>query len=80
MRFINILFSKLFIGLTYIYKGMISPFIPGACRYSPSCSTYMIKAVQTHGPWKGVWLGLKRISRCHPWGGSGHDPVPPKEN
>ena len=50
--------------------------LPPTCRYSPSCSQYMIEAVQKHGALKGGWLGLKRIGRCHPWGGHGHDPVP----
>lgn len=64
------------IGLVYIYKWIISPFFPNACRYSPTCSTYMIESIQKYGALKGSWLGMKRISRCHPWGGHGHDPVP----
>lgn len=50
----------------------------GSCRFTPSCSQYMIQAIQTHGAVRGVWLGLKRIARCHPWGGWGFDPVPEK--
>lgn len=60
------------------YQGAISPLFPAACRYYPTCSNYMIEAVKIHGPFKGTWLGIKRISRCHPWGGHGMDPVPPK--
>ena len=59
---------------------MISPMLPNTCRYSPSCSQYMIEAIETHGVIKGIYLGTKRILRCHPWGGSGFDPVPPKDN
>jgi putative membrane protein insertion efficiency factor len=66
----------LIISLVNIYKWTISPFFPGACRYTPTCSSYMIEAVKKYGAFKGTWLGLKRIGRCHPWGGHGHDPVP----
>ena len=48
------------------------------CRYEPTCSHYFLQAVQVHGPWKGSWLGIRRIFRCHPWGGHGYDPVPPR--
>ncbi|HTQ11945.1 MAG TPA: membrane protein insertion efficiency factor YidD [Fimbriimonadaceae bacterium] len=50
--------------------------MPPSCRYEPSCSNYTLEAVQRYGLWKGSWMGFKRIMRCHPWGGSGHDPVP----
>jgi putative membrane protein insertion efficiency factor len=63
-----------------VYKLMISPYLPLACRYEPTCSVYMIEAIKIHGAWKGVCLGLKRIARCHPWGGFGYDPVPPKKS
>lgn len=66
-------------GVTF-YKKAISPWLPVACRYKPTCSEYMIEAIQKHGAWHGVILGLKRIGRCHPWGGSGFDPVPEKED
>jgi putative membrane protein insertion efficiency factor len=65
------------------YQVLISPILaalfgPGCgCRFRPTCSHYMIEAVETHGALRGVWLGLKRLTRCHPWGPSGYDPVPP---
>ncbi|MCX8147786.1 MAG: membrane protein insertion efficiency factor YidD [Thermaurantimonas sp.] len=58
------------------YQYFFSPFLPKVCRHTPSCSEYMIEAVQVWGPLKGTWLGLKRLSRCHPWGTYGYDPVP----
>lgn len=69
------LLAFIFIFLIRIYKGVISPILPARCRYTPTCSEYGIKAIQKHGPIKGVWLTLKRIGSCHPWGGHGHDPV-----
>ncbi|MFT7298914.1 MAG: putative membrane protein insertion efficiency factor [Sphingobacteriales bacterium] len=72
-------FSGLLILLVKIYQYVLSPILPNACRYSPTCSAYMIQAINIHGPLKGTWLGIKRFSSCHPWGGHGHDPVPPKE-
>lgn len=66
------------VALTLIraYQLLVSPFIPGGCRFSPSCSAYASEAVERHGVVKGAWLGLKRLLRCHPFGASGHDPVP----
>lgn len=58
------------------YRLFISPLFPSSCRYTPSCSEYAVQAVQKHGPFKGSWLAIKRILRCHPWGGHGYDPVP----
>ena len=60
----------------YFYKYCISPLTPASCRYAPTCSQYAIDAVRKYGPFKGGWLAIKRIARCHPWGGSGFDPVP----
>lgn len=60
----------------YIYRYSISPLIPPRCRYTPTCSAYTIEAIKKHGIIKGGWLSIKRISSCHPWGGSGYDPVP----
>ncbi|MBP7511551.1 MAG: membrane protein insertion efficiency factor YidD [Bacteroidia bacterium] len=65
-----------FILFIKLYQGLISPLLPNACRYTPTCSEYSIQAIQKHGILKGIWLGMKRIGRCHPWGGHGHDPVP----
>lgn len=59
------------------YRRVISPFKAPTCRYTPTCSQYMLQALEKHGPFRGSWLGLKRIARCHPWGGLGEDPVPP---
>jgi putative membrane protein insertion efficiency factor len=68
--------AKFFIFLIRFYQGGISPFFPATCRYTPSCSEYGVQALKKHGPWKGGWLTLKRFGSCHPWGGSGYDPVP----
>jgi uncharacterized protein len=65
-----------FIALVRFYQGAISPFTPSACRYEPTCSAYMIEALQKHGLFYGTFLGTKRILSCHPWGGKGYDPVP----
>jgi uncharacterized protein len=64
-----------FILLIRIYKYTLSPLLPNACRYTPTCSQYAEEAIQKYGIVKGVWLGAKRIGRCHPWGGSGYDPL-----
>ena len=60
----------------WIYHKAISPYTPPSCRFTPTCSEYARQALLKHGPIKGLWLAIKRISRCHPWGGSGYDPVP----
>ena len=72
------MFKKLFIWPIRLYQLTLSPLLGANCRYTPSCSQYMIDAIEEWGPVKGTWLGLRRISRCHPWGGHGHDPVPKK--
>jgi putative membrane protein insertion efficiency factor len=61
-----------------IYQWVISPILPNTCRYQPTCSHYAIEALRTHGPLKGIIMGTRRILSCHPWGGHGYDPVPPK--
>ncbi|TGN30220.1 membrane protein insertion efficiency factor YidD [Empedobacter tilapiae] len=71
---------KPFILLVRFYQLAISPWIGSNCRYQPTCSSYMIEALKEHGLLKGLWLGTKRIGRCHPWGGHGYDPVPKKKN
>lgn len=60
----------------YAYRACISPILPPTCRYTPTCSAYMVEAVMKYGIFRGGWLGIKRLLRCHPWGGSGYDPVP----
>jgi len=66
------------LALIRLYQWFLSPFMGHACRYTPSCSHYGYEAIATHGPLLGLWLAVKRLLRCHPWGGSGHDPVPQK--
>jgi len=58
------------------YKRLISPLLPSACRFYPTCSQYMREAIEIHGPGRGIWLGLKRLGRCHPFHAGGADPVP----
>ena len=58
------------------YQRFISPMTPPSCRFTPTCSQYAIEALQKHGPLKGLYLAIRRILRCHPWGGHGYDPVP----
>ena len=60
----------------YFYRYCISPMKPPTCRFTPTCSEYAVIAIKKHGPIKGFWLAVKRIARCHPWGGHGYDPVP----
>ncbi|MBN2262654.1 MAG: membrane protein insertion efficiency factor YidD [Prolixibacteraceae bacterium] len=74
------LISYPILGLVYFYKYAISPLTPASCRHVPTCSNYMIEAIKIHGPFKGFWLGIRRLSKCHPWGTHGYDPVPPKSN
>ena len=70
------LFTTLLILPIRFYRAAISPMFPPACRYVPTCSQYAIEAITKYGLLKGLWLAVKRILRCHPWGGSGFDPVP----
>jgi hypothetical protein len=58
------------------YQKFISPLTPPSCRFTPTCSQYAIEALRKHGPFKGMYLAIRRILRCHPWGGQGYDPVP----
>ncbi|MHC1779936.1 MAG: membrane protein insertion efficiency factor YidD [Bacteroidales bacterium] len=62
--------------LVKFYQYAISPLKPQSCRYTPTCSQYTLEALKKHGPIKGLWLSMKRILSCNPWGGSGYDPVP----
>ena len=68
--------ANLVIAFVYCYQIALRPFLVGSCRYCPSCSEFMIEAVRRHGAWRGGWMGLKRIGRCHAFGGSGYDSVP----
>jgi uncharacterized protein len=65
-----------FMLLIRIYQLVISPWLPSACRYTPTCSRYGMEAIRKYGAFKGGYLAAKRILSCHPWGGHGHDPVP----
>lgn len=69
-----------FLLLIKVYQWGISPLLGRNCRYQPTCSHYMAEALRTHGLFRGLSLGINRILRCHPWGGSGYDPVPKKES
>ena len=59
-----------------LYRWLISPMLGTNCRYHPSCSAYALEAIEKHGAMRGGWLSVKRVCRCHPWGGDGYDPVP----
>jgi len=72
--------KSIVIGLTKLYSALVSPFFAQSCRYTPTCSVYMIEAVEIHGVFKGLWMGTQRIFRCHPFHEGGHDPVPGKED
>lgn len=65
-------------GLIMLYRLTLSPFIGWQCRYDPTCSHYALEALSKHGALRGSWLALRRLARCHPWGGWGYDPVPEK--
>jgi putative membrane protein insertion efficiency factor len=73
-------FKKLFILPIRFYQVAISPYLGSNCRHTPSCSQYAIEAIREWGVVKGIWLGTKRIARCHPWGTHGYDPVPQKNS
>ena len=68
--------QKVLIALIRLYQLVLSPWFPASCRFNPSCSEYGLEAIRRHGAWKGSRLTIGRILRCHPWGGSGYDPVP----
>lgn len=75
-RLMKKLIVALLVAPIRFYRRFISPMLPPACRYTPTCSQYAIEALQKHGPLKGLYLAVRRLLRCHPWGGSGYDPVP----
>ena len=68
--------KRLFQFPIHAYRWLISPFLGVNCRYQPTCSRYALDAIERHGAWRGSWFAIRRIGRCHPWGGAGHDPVP----
>ena len=71
---------RVLLALIRGYQLLLSPLLGGNCRYHPTCSAYAREALLGHGLWRGSGLALRRISRCHPWGGHGHDPVPAPQN
>lgn len=76
MRLLSLSVSWILRALVLAYRYGLSPVLGVNCRYEPSCSAYALEAIASHGPLTGGWLSIKRIGRCHPWGGSGYDPVP----
>ncbi len=72
--------SRMLIGLVRLYQAALSPLLGRSCRFEPSCSSYYIEAVRSHGAWTGSWLGLRRLCRCHPFHAGGYDPVPDSLN
>lgn len=72
------LLKKIYTFPIKLYQWFISPILGPSCRYTPSCSHYMLQAIDEWGIFRGTWIGMKRIGRCHPWGGHGEDPVPKK--
>ncbi len=76
MKWLLKILSYPFILLIRIYQKIISPLIGPKCRFIPTCSNYAVEALKKYGVFKGSWLAIKRIAKCHPWGGSGYDPVP----
>ncbi|MCO5235796.1 MAG: membrane protein insertion efficiency factor YidD [Chitinophagaceae bacterium] len=76
MKIIRSILNFPFIVLIKFYQWVVSPVLGPKCRFTPTCSQYALEAIKKYGIFKGGWLALKRISRCHPWGGHGHDPVP----
>jgi putative membrane protein insertion efficiency factor len=67
--------SRVMIGLVILYRATLGPWLGGHCRYQPTCSQYAIDAIHQHGAFRGMWRAIKRITRCHPFGGRGYDPV-----
>ena len=68
------------LALVWLYRKLISPLLGNNCRFDPTCSAYAEQALRERGAFRGGWLAVKRIGRCHPWGGSGYDPVPPADD
>ena len=76
MKVLLRILSLPFIALIKLYQWIVSPMLGPKCRFTPTCSQYAIEALKKHGVFKGLWLTIKRLGRCHPWGGHGYDPVP----
>lgn len=76
LKFFKNILTQLLLLPVYFYRLAISPLLPPSCRYTPTCSQYAIEALKKHGPFKGMYLSIRRILSCNPWGGSGYDPVP----
>lgn len=76
LRALSTLFAWPLLGLIGVYRVAVSPWLGSNCRYNPSCSVYATEALRKHGAFRGSWLAARRISRCHPWGSAGYDPVP----
>jgi uncharacterized protein len=76
IKLLNKLFGFIFLMLIKIYQNLISPLTGASCRFTPSCSQYGVEAIRKYGSFKGGWLTLKRIGKCHPWGKHGYDPLP----
>ena len=77
MNLLSRIFQTLFLALIRLYQITLSPFLGRSCRFDPTCSRYGYEAIATHGPWRGGWLTLNRLARCHPLVKGGYDPVPP---
>ena len=75
-RLVYLILQKVMLLFITFYRTVISPYTPASCRFTPTCSQYAMEAIKKHGPFKGLFLAVRRILRCHPWGGSGYDPVP----
>jgi hypothetical protein len=71
--------QRLALGLVFLYRVTLSSVMGRQCRFLPTCSEYAAEAIRAHGALRGTWLALKRVARCHPWGGDGYDPVPPRK-
>ena len=70
-------FARIVSAPVVAYRYLVSPLTPPSCRFAPTCSEYALAAIAGHGAMRGLWLALRRVMRCHPWGGHGFDPVPP---
>lgn len=68
--------TRILVFLIHLYRATVSPLLGPTCRFTPTCSRYTEEALRRFGPWRGTWLGLRRVGRCHPWSDGGEDPVP----